>query len=292
MSKNKIIALILSIIFIYEFCMFALSMYEYYNAIKGYKISNMSFSFSFYFNPFIYVFNLIAILQFVISKFKRSILLRIFLLYTIFSSFIFFPIWTIESFFITELHRPQTLDSMYFVRYVLSFIAIVFNIFVLHNLVSNIKPQLIPLGDGSSTFDEVSKWQRFSHRILDLSAVALVIYPSFDYIARFLMKILESSNTDIPLFFESKSYFYALVYLLMTIYYIVTEGIFNTSIGKTILGNVITNSTAEKPSFVQRIGRAFMRLVPFDAFSFLFISRGWHDGITGTYVVKAENFSE
>lgn len=287
MSKNKIIALVLSIIFLYEFCMFAWNMYGYYNLIKRNDISNMSFSFSFYFNPLIYIFNLIAILQFVTSKFRRTVLLRIFLLYSTFSSFIFFPIWTIKSFFITDLHQPPLLDRLFFITYISSFLVSAFYVYVLQQLVPT-KPQLIPLGDGNSTFDEVSKWQRFLHRIFDLSAVALVVCPSFDYIARFLIKLLEGSNSTIPLLFQSKNFLYVLIYLFITLYYLINEGLFNTSIGKTILGNVITNSTAGKPSFGQRVGRTFLRLVPFEPLSFIFTSRGWHDGLTSTYLVKAE----
>lgn len=288
MSKNKIIALVLSIIFLYQFFMFVWDMYGYYNIIKRNDISNMSFSFSFYFNPLIYIFNLIAILQFVASKFSRTILLRILLLYSTFSSFIFFPIWTIKSFFITDLHQPPLLDSLFFITYISSFLISAIYIYVLHHLVSAIKPQLIPLGDGNSTFDEVSKWQRFLHRIFDLSAVALVVCPSFNYIGRFFIKLLEDSNGTIPLLFQSKNFFYVFIYLFITFYYLITEGIFNTSIGKTILSNVITNSTAEKPSFGQRIVRTFLRLVPFEPLSFVFTSRGWHDGLTSTYLVKAE----
>lgn len=292
MSKNKIITIVLSLILAYEFYIFAEGMYQLYKTIRGSEMT--SFSFSFYLNPIIYLFNLVAILQFVISKFKRSALLRIFLQFTIFSFFVFFPIWTVSSFF-QESPYKQMFNVMFFFRYGMSILIAAFNIFALRYLMTTVTPKLIPFGDGTNTFDEVSKWQRLSHRIIDLSVIALVIYPSYDYISRFVMEIFDSSNLFLYFvgqFLRLGGSFYILTYLLITIYYLATEGIFNTSIGKTILGNVIANNIAEKPRVGQRIGRTFARLIPFEVFSFLFIHRGWHDSLTTTYVVKAEKYSE
>ena len=295
MSKNKIIVLVLSIIFIYELYMFGASMYEYYKSLRENELSNISFSFSFYLNPVIYLLNLIALLQFVISKFRRSALLRVLLQYNIFSFFIFFPIWTISSFLINDPYHPHTVNSIFMIRYGMSLLITAFSIFALHYLTSTISARLISLGDGTNTFDEVSKWQRFFQRVLDLSVITLIIYPSFDYISRFFMEFFNGSDalfSSIGYFFRSDQFLYIFIYGFITLYYLIVEGIFNTSIGKTILGNVIVNNIAEKPSIGQRIGRTFARLIPFDAFSFLFISRGWHDSLTRTYVVKAEQYSE
>jgi uncharacterized RDD family membrane protein YckC len=261
--------------------------------IKGSEMTG--FSFSFYLNPLIYLFNLIAILQFVISRFKRSALLRIFLQYTIFSFFVFFPIWTINSFFQDHHYGQQVLAPMFFFKYAMSAIITAFNVFALRHLMITVRPKLIPFGNGTNTFDEASKWQRFFHRIFDLSVIALVVYPSFEYISRFIMEIFDSSNlflSFIGQFLQLGGSFYILIYVLITLYYLTTEGIFNTSIGKTILGNVVANNIAEKPSVGQRIGRTFARLIPFEVFSFLFIPRGWHDSLTTTYVVKAEKDSD
>ncbi|WP_316764241.1 MULTISPECIES: RDD family protein [Pedobacter] len=251
----------------------------------------MSFSFSFYFTPLLYIFNFISILQYITSKFKRSILLRITLLYGIYSSFIFFPVWTADRFFFTDYLRPKVNDAIFFVNYGMSLITTVYNIYVLRYLISSTRPELIPLGDGNMTFNEVSKWQRFFHRIFDLTIIAITIYPSFDYITRFLTKIVESSpamRLTFGLLLDLDKSHYILTYSFISFYYLISEGIFNTTIGKTILNNVIVNNIAEKPSFGKRIGRTFSRLIPFEAFSFIFLYRGWHDSITETYIVKSE----
>lgn len=291
MSKNKIIALVLSIIFLYEFCTFAWTMHEYYNSIKKYELSTLSFSISFYLNPLLYIFNLIALLQFVTSKFKRATLLKILLMYYTFSSFIFFPIWTINTFLIGNPHQSTILETLFFMRYGLSFVITIVNALALHYLLLSMKPQLISLADGNQTFDEVRKWQRFFHRIIDLSVIALIIYPSFSYIFEFLERFINSSkflSATIGKVIEADQTHYILTYSIITAYYLVSEGIFNTSIGKIILGNVVVNNIAERPRVSQRIGRNFARILPFDACSFLFISRGWHDSLSQTYVVKAD----
>ncbi|WP_440791222.1 RDD family protein [Pedobacter sp. 22226] len=293
MKKNKIIALVLSIILIYGLCLYGLSMLDYYRAIKDNDFASISFSFTFYFTPAIYIFNLIALFQFIISKFRKSTLLRISLLQGIFSFVIFFPIWTTNSFFIIDPDRPQLYDALFIARYVLSFLIAAFNVFSLRYLVSTITPQLIPFGDGSMTFDEVNKWQRFFHRIFDLIIISVTIYPSFDYIGRFLVSILEHSNflaSTVGRLLELDRSHYILAYFFITLYYLVTEGVFNTSIGKTILGNLIVDNNAGRPNLGQRIGRTFARLIPFEAFSFIFLYRGWHDSLTQTYIVKSEKF--
>jgi uncharacterized RDD family membrane protein YckC len=49
----------------------------------------------------------------------------------------------------------------------------------------------------------------------------------------------------------------------------------------------IVDASGNKPSFGKIVGRNFARLIPFEACSFLGSSaRGWHDSLSGTYVVK------
>lgn len=82
-----------------------------------------------------------------------------------------------------------------------------------------------------------------------------------------------------------------LVLLLMEgisiiVFYLLLEGIFNTTPGKCATDTVIVNENGERPSFSQILGRSFARLIPFDALSFLG-ARGWHDSLSGTWVVPA-----
>ena len=63
---------------------------------------------------------------------------------------------------------------------------------------------------------------------------------------------------------------------------------FNTTPGKCATNTVIVNEAGNRPNFGQILGRTFARLIPFDALSF-FSARGWHDSLSGTYVVSAAN---
>jgi len=76
--------------------------------------------------------------------------------------------------------------------------------------------------------------------------------------------------------------------LLSITYYIFLEGLTGRTIGKLITQTRVVNATGDSPSFGQVVGRSFARIIPFEAFSFLFgDSRGWHDTLSKTYVVKS-----
>ena len=70
-------------------------------------------------------------------------------------------------------------------------------------------------------------------------------------------------------------------------YYLVMEASIGRTVGKLITGTKVVNEDGQKASFGQILGRTFARLIPFEAFSFLGAeSRGWHDSMPRTYVVK------
>jgi uncharacterized RDD family membrane protein YckC len=78
----------------------------------------------------------------------------------------------------------------------------------------------------------------------------------------------------------------------LIVYYILMEGLFGRSVGKFITGSVVVDENGEKPSFGTVIKRTFCRCIPFDAFTFLGGSRGWHDSISDTYVVSKKALDE
>lgn len=79
---------------------------------------------------------------------------------------------------------------------------------------------------------------------------------------------------------------YILGYSIFFIYYVLLEGITGRTIGKLVTGTKVIDEGGNKPSFVNIMGRTLCRLIPFEAFSFLFADRGWHDSISKTRVVK------
>ena len=132
-------------------------------------------------------------------------------------------------------------------------------------------------------FAPASRWKRFFNYLTDS---LLIIYAVYLYIS--IMGIISAFSEDpyefrrsiarsqlIPLFF----YFF---------YYLVFEGIFKTTPGKSLTNTIIVNAEGKRPGFGQMIGRTFCRFIPFDGLSFFKSDRhGWHDSVTGTYVVDA-----
>ena len=55
--------------------------------------------------------------------------------------------------------------------------------------------------------------------------------------------------------------------------------------GKFLTRTSVVTATGERPTFTNLLGRSLARFIPFDTFSFLLLERGWHDSLSGTYVV-------
>ena len=78
------------------------------------------------------------------------------------------------------------------------------------------------------------------------------------------------------------------VLLCYIFYFIICESLFGRTLGKLITGTKVVDARGNKPSIGKIVGRSFARMIPFDAFSYLgATTRGWHDSLSGTYVVKS-----
>lgn len=125
-----------------------------------------------------------------------------------------------------------------------------------------------------------------------------------DYIAIYILVILVGFVVGIVLFatgfdLENGELTINLISQLIGIgaafgYYIVTEGVWGRTLGKFLTKTKIVNQQGGKISWGQAFGRTFARLIPFEAFSFLVGKNpvGWHDSLTGTYVVPVEYTAE
>jgi len=74
-------------------------------------------------------------------------------------------------------------------------------------------------------------------------------------------------------------------------YFIVSESIYQKTIGKLLTNTKVVNLDGEKPNFMNIIIRTFSRLIPFDGISYLYSISGFHDKISKTIVVKDKNTS-
>jgi uncharacterized RDD family membrane protein YckC len=85
-----------------------------------------------------------------------------------------------------------------------------------------------------------------------------------------------------------------IIMLIITIsYYTLFESLSGRTFGKLFTGTIVVNENGEKPDFGTVFKRSLCRLIPFNAFSFLFNpGLGWHDSISDTYVVNKKSLEE
>lgn len=90
-----------------------------------------------------------------------------------------------------------------------------------------------------------------------------------------------------------------LIFLLMNLivfvlFYSLQEIVFKgRTIGKFITRTKVVTVDGEEPSAEKYFIRSLCRMIPFEAFSFLFSSEsGWHDTISNTRVVRISDFEE
>lgn len=86
---------------------------------------------------------------------------------------------------------------------------------------------------------------------------------------------------------------YIFGYVIALIYYNVTEIFLGRSIGKFITKTIIVLEDGTRPDYKTILMRTICRFIPFNPLSFLGTpSRGWHDKLSNTYVVKKQLFEE
>ena len=113
--------------------------------------------------------------------------------------------------------------------------------------------------------------------IIDIVAIFL-IYVSIIYMIQKLFKIISTRE----ILFVNRTT--ALVVFIL--YFILTENMFQKTLGKVITKTKVVNLDGEKPNFVEITVRTFSRLIPFDSISYLYCISGFHDKLSKTIVIK------
>ena len=86
---------------------------------------------------------------------------------------------------------------------------------------------------------------------------------------------------------------YLISFSIAILYYFVFELYLSRSLGKFITKTIVVMEDGTKPDAQTIIKRTLCRLIPFDGLSFFGTpSRGWHDSMSDTYVVKKDLFDE
>ena len=86
---------------------------------------------------------------------------------------------------------------------------------------------------------------------------------------------------------------YTIVTCIALFYYNVFEIFSARTVGKFITQTIVVDENGNTPKHETILIRSLCRLIPFNAFSFLGMpSRGWHDSLSKTYVVKKKLLQE
>lgn len=137
-----------------------------------------------------------------------------------------------------------------------------------------------------------SQGQRLGNYFIDLG---------FRYLIIFLIGIIlaiigqATGNDKILNWLENISTVedYLISFSIAILYYFVLELYLSRSLGKFITKTMVVMEDGTKPDAQTIIKRTFCRLIPFDGLSFFGTpSRGWHDSMSDTYVVKKDLFDE
>jgi uncharacterized RDD family membrane protein YckC len=226
-----------------------------------------------------------GLIIFLQSKFKRSNLFRVMMCLEI-TSFPFVAVWyllyfTQEARFLN--HKLPVNWQVYF-GIVLNALLFISSIIGLRMLSLNKTARLTYVdydGERSAQFTPAKAEVRFANRSVDALLIIYVLLINLGSYSTF-------TNYGTSLF--EPEYIFVLEIPFLLLYYIILEGIFNTTAGKCATGTTIANANGERPGFGQIVGRTFCRLIPFEAFSFFTAgARGWHDTFSNTYVVSAIN---
>ncbi|MFD1605064.1 RDD family protein [Flavobacterium artemisiae] len=82
------------------------------------------------------------------------------------------------------------------------------------------------------------------------------------------------------------------IFCAFLFYFIVTESIFQKTLGKLLTKTKVVDLNGEKPSILNIIIRTFSRLIPFDSLSYLYSLSGFHDKISKTLVIVDKHIDQ
>lgn len=137
-----------------------------------------------------------------------------------------------------------------------------------------------------------SRGQRFLNGIIDLVIVYVILLSigtTFILIAEITNSIAISNWVDSITTLEAALF----GVIILILYYNFTEIYFSRSLAKYFTKTMVVMKDGSKPNGRAIFKRTLTRLIPFEFLSFFGTnSRGWHDTISNTYVVKKHAFND
>ena len=133
-----------------------------------------------------------------------------------------------------------------------------------------------------------TKGKRFGNFVMDLI---------FRYVLLFIIGIIAAiiDPEGVAAWAENVTKLEDIMYglVVLVVYFIVTESLFQRTVGKLITGTKVVMADGSKPGFGTIVLRTLCRLIPFEMFSFVGEdSYGWHDSLSKTYVVDVKLYNE
>ncbi|MFA7290426.1 MAG: RDD family protein, partial [Melioribacteraceae bacterium] len=142
---------------------------------------------------------------------------------------------------------------------------------------------LPPIEEKMTDIESASQTKRFLNWIIDGLVIAIICLILFVLIGTLLI----SSDLLDSLKVEKKYDLSFIIFIVIFFYYLISESILNTTVGKLITRTSLTQLNGDKVRFSQILIRTFCRFIPFEQFSFLTKNPyGWHDSISETRVVN------
>lgn len=132
-------------------------------------------------------------------------------------------------------------------------------------------------------FEKASLGNRFLNYFLDTFFVILIFSPYIFGLAK--SREYRDSINELGSEIGENVVFLLFIAIARVIYYLLSEGIFHVSPAKALTETKVLSTSEQKLNFTTIAGRTFIRLIPFEAFSF-FGKNGWHDELSNTTVVK------
>ncbi|MCW1913899.1 RDD family protein [Luteolibacter sp. GHJ8] len=131
-------------------------------------------------------------------------------------------------------------------------------------------------------FIPASRGQRFLNYLIDTTVLVVGVG-----VLAFIYGVVAGGTLDDENAGEGVA-FNLMIYGLFAIYYAIFESTTGVTLGKLVTGTKVVDANGNKPSFGKALGRSLCRFIPFEPFSlFNSESRGWHDSIPKTWVVRS-----
>lgn len=138
------------------------------------------------------------------------------------------------------------------------------------------------------SLNDVGKGIRLLNLILD-TVIFFLFFSVFFFILGMIAEML--GFYDLLDFLDEDSYLWNIIGILMSFaYYAFFESLLSVTPGKLITKTIVVTDDGDKPAFKTILIRTLCRLVPFEAFTFLTSSRGFHDSQSKTRVITLNNY--